>query len=189
MKYSAVKGFIEALKKWNEITKENKAADFQTLIFRIHSKIGIKDNSILIEGTEDRLLKSLEDRINYLTHSEKINEIFLISSLVNHVTKIFKHSIETHGDSILLNETIIKDQGLEKFQHVLEKVKASDYFIKLKNDYYRWIEIVSLDLSDERFENWERDLLIERGKLSEEHSKEMSDKYGDMTMKEILEKE
>lgn len=75
--------FIDSLKDWNELcaVKNIKLEDVLGQIgYRIGQQ-GLVDNSTL-EG--------LEDRINFLVTKERMDERFLIESLINQVTVILK---------------------------------------------------------------------------------------------------
>jgi hypothetical protein len=190
MKHPAIENFISALREWDEVTGEYKAADFHTLLFSINYQIGIKDHSMLRERDTNKCLDSLEARINGLVNDEKIRELFLIKSLTEYVTTFFKDMLETHGDSIIFHERILNEHPeLEASKDVLERLKASNYKIKVKVNCYRWQEIVSVRLSDEQFDTFERDLMIEVGKQSNSFSDKMIKKYDDMTLGDIFEKE
>jgi hypothetical protein len=190
MKHPAIENFISALREWDEVTGEYKAADFHTLLFSINYQIGIKDHSMLRENDTDKFLNSLEARIKGLVNDEKMREIFLIKSLTNYVTKFFKDMLETHGDSILFNEKIINEHPeMEVIKEVLERLKESNYVTKIKVNCYRWQEIVSIRLSDEQFDAFDRDLIIENAKNDNYSLEEIEKKYGNMTMGEILDKE
>lgn len=189
MKYLATEKFIEALNEWNEITKDNQATDFISLTFLICYKIGIKDNDFLLEESYEKRLNFLKERIKYLVENEKIDELFLISSLINYVTFLFNHYIQTHGDSILFHEKVLNEKpGMSVSKDVLERLKSPNYLIKLKNDYYRWKEIVAIELSEEKFENWERDFILENSQETLYDLNKLKDKYSNTTMGEILKK-
>lgn len=188
MKFQATKGFIKALREWNDITNGNQATDLLTLSFLIHYQIGIKSSEISPDDTIEVKLNNLEERIKYLIEEEKVDEIFLISSLVNSVTLHFRKSIERHGDLIIFHEEVM-NKNPDISINILDKLKQPGYYIKLKNDYFRWQEIVLNCLSDEQFENWERELFFEMNKKNDKFLEEMSNKYGDMTMREIYEYE
>ena len=165
MKFNATNNFIEALKKWNEATKENQATDILTLIFLINFKIGTTDNEVLHEETVEEGFKLLKERIKYLVNNESVDEIFLIFSLTQQITNYFRHFLNNHSNAILFNETMLENQiCAENARKTLERIKSSEYIIKLKNDYYRWLEIASVELSEEKFEEWERDLMLEESK-------------------------
>ena len=188
MTHKAVDGFINALREWNDATNENQATDLLTLSFLIHYEIGHKNSKISPDDTIEAKLNRLEERIIHLIEKENIREIFLISSLVNFVTLHLRKAIERHGDLIIFHEKL-RNENPDIDMNILDRLKSPVYHMKLKNDYFRWQEIVSNFLSDEQFENWDRELSLEKNKKHDRILDEMATKYGDMTMREIYEYE
>ena len=189
MNLDATNTFIDALKKWNERTKINQAMDMSSLTFLIGFRIGIRGEESLREEDTNKRLHILKERIILLINDE-ISETFLISSLTKFVTDTFEHSLRNHGDTIIFNETVTsKKPDSESFKKVTERVKSNKYTQGLKNDLYRWKEIVAIELSEEKLEKWEEDLMYEASKKLMVHSEKMREKYGNMTMREIYELE
>jgi len=181
MKFDATNTFIDALKKWDENTQDNKATDMASLICLIGFKIGVKE----IEEDYNKGLVILRDRMVTLIDND-INETFLVSSMTNLITGIFKRFIYNHADAILFNEEMVKKMpDSTSFKGMAERVRTTKYSIGLKNDLYRWQEIVIMDLSEEKFEQWENDYLLEKGKMSGAYLDKMEEKFGNMSMREI----
>lgn len=183
---NAINGFIEALKKWNEITEE-KALDFSSLLFLISFDIGIRSKDAVRGRETDKAIKLLEERINYLINNEKMSEIFIIKSLTDLVTRHFKYRIETHGDSLSFYLKAVEVQPeMEDFRESIDRLKSYNYFLNVKNDYFRWQEIVAQYLSEEIFDKWETKLKRKHINEATDMLEKMSGKYGNTTIGEII---
>ena len=186
----ATEKFIEALNEWDETTRKSQATDLTTLIFLISFRIGIKDDSFILEESTEERLNLLKERINYLVLNKKIDELFLILSLTNYVTSLLNHYIQQHGDTIVFHEEMFNRRPEAKpSKDMLEKLKSPNYLIILKNDYHRWKEIVSREFSEEKFEIWERESILESEEKIRHDLEKMKDTYGNMKMSEIIKNE
>jgi len=184
MKYYATPVFIDALKEWDNIRGDFKSEELVTFVYMANYTLGHRD--IDFNETKEERLIGFEKRIKYLIEKQKINELFIIKGLIYYITNFLKNRMITHGDGILFHEDFLRDNpGLKLGGKVLEKLKSPDCLLKMKNDYYRWKEIVANKLSEEQFEKWNIIILTENQELNTNDLKKMEEILGDKTFEEI----
>lgn len=185
IKYQATKSFIQALKEWNDKTTDIQVTDLLTLAFIINHQIGITSRVTPYDTADGRLTK-LEERIIDLVENNDMSETFIISSLTNYVTNYFKHSLMKHGDAILFNEKIVNEHPelAETTKTLLDRLKAPDYVVKMKNEFHIWRIIAETYLSEEQMECWEDEAFLDKSK----NMKILGSEYDNMTFKEIYDK-
>ncbi len=185
MEHQATKSFIEALNEWNDKTINFQATDFLTLVLIINHQIGVTSRVTPYDTVDGRLAK-LEERIVDLVENNDMSETFIISSLTNYVTNYFKHSLMKHGDAILFNENVVNEHPelAETTKTLLNRLKATDYVVKMKNEFHVWRIIAETYLSEEQIERWEDEVFLDKSK----NMKELGSEFDNMTFKEIFDK-
>lgn len=145
--------FLSCLKNWDETT-ENKTITLESLNFHLGYILGIRGN----------LSPTLEDiykRIVYLTKEERIQEKFLIYSLISDVDFLLESDINFLGEALLnnivLEEYHEKEYGAvpEHITNARERLRSKIYISQSENQLDNWREIKNthFTLSNER--TWE----------------------------------
>ncbi|MBX4258840.1 hypothetical protein KTC96_14265 [Clostridium estertheticum] len=200
MANTAVHNFIDALREWDKVTGEFKSTDYKTLLTLINLQIGLKHNQLdfSFDATEDEIINLLENRIIYLIHEQDVDELFLVTSLINWMNIFFESTMEKTVDAIQLFSGMINDSENkndidgsigDSFSHKkLTELLSHENKSNTKNEYFRWKSIVANKLSEEHIESWDRELTLEISKGSIEVGKKYIDEYGNMTIGEIARK-
>ncbi|OWW11705.1 hypothetical protein BUE63_02425 [Bacillus sp. MB353a] len=119
--------FIDSLKDWDVLctVKNIKLKDVLGQIgYRIGQQ-GLVDNST-IEG--------LEDRINFLVSEERMDERFLIESLINQVTVILNSMLSELGENIIQAEKMKENfEGQDSLKDIYDRKLA-----EFKNPSYTY---------------------------------------------------
>jgi RecG-like helicase len=164
MKKSAVKCFISALKEWDKVTGEIKGTPFNSLLHFINCELCDDPLEFLCSATNQERLKDIENKSMYLIKKQRIREIFLVTSLINSVTKFLDSRIDSTLDAIQMpNKTIKKHEEKSQELNSNEQLKTLHSYehknlIKnveknvTRNEYFRWQSIVVNDLSEEKIE-------------------------------------
>ncbi|MEW9579278.1 hypothetical protein U9K47_28870 [Bacillus toyonensis] len=181
--------FIESLKEWDEQCNP-KDMNLKDVLFFLSFNIGEK------VALEDLTVEKLRKRIIYLINEESFEEKFLIDSLINETTAIFKKRIERHGEGIINNENLkqfVEQKGkdadfVEKF---LSKMKDIQYIYKAENQLDVWTVIVNkyFSLSNRRqleMEGFQH--LEEESKHLQESLNELPEEYKDVPLSELYKK-
>jgi hypothetical protein len=166
MEITSVKCFIDALKEWDKVTGEKKSTDFNSLIYYINMMLYDDADSLGFVGdiTAEERLKVLEDRIMYLIVEQKVHEVFLVTSLINGVSKYLGSRIDAMLTGIQLAVNVNKKneekpENLQVNEH-LKYLLSYEHRYATKNEYFRWQRIVANNLSEEHIESWERNIVL-----------------------------
>ncbi|WP_046180375.1 hypothetical protein [Domibacillus tundrae] len=149
--------FIKALEEWNEALP-SKSIDLIELVAFLGMEIGIS------EILEDPSLELLEKRITDLVVNQHIEEGFLITSLVNRVTKILEDRLFGLGNAIRINEGLLKigeekgkDHLVETAKKSLSRIKTFEYILQSEDQIDTWRQIVAKEFTIAKEQQWKRE--------------------------------
>lgn len=155
MEKSAVQCFTSALKEWDKITGDIEGTPFNSLLHFINCELCDDPLEFLCSATNQERLKDIENRSMYLIKKQRVREIFLVTSLINSVTKFLDIRIDSILDKIQIpNKTDKNHEEKSQKLHSNEHKNLISNAEKnvAKNEYFKWQSIVANDLSEEKIE-------------------------------------
>lgn len=155
--------FLSCLKHWDETT-ENKSMTLDSINFHLGYILGLGNESL------KATLQDINDRIVYLTTSERVQGKFLIYSLINEVENLFKHDLNHLGEAIITNEAM-NQSYLDEFgvvpDHVksaLERLKSKEHIFKCEHQLDSWRIIISTQFTISKERQWSNEEFLKQAK-------------------------
>lgn len=150
---------IKSLKEWDEMNP-GRSFDLRNINFIVGFVIGAQDLF------EDDDLSGLEKHLRYLVNDLKIDEEFLINSIINEITRVLRNDINELGEAIIIREGMINDlienQLAEASGYLvtsLEEMKSPERIVEAEATITDWEKVLLNNFS-----------LIQRRLLRQEHS-------------------
>jgi len=134
---------IKSLKEWDEMNP-GRSFDLRNINFIVGFVIGEKDLF------DDEDLREIEKRLRYLVNDVKIDEEFLINSIINEITRVLRNDINELGEAIIIREGMIND--VEENQ----LAEASGYLVSSLEEMKSLERIVEAEAT---ITDWEKVLL------------------------------
>ena len=134
---------IKSLKEWDEMNP-GRSFDLRNINFIVGSAKGPLAAVVLDD------LREIEKRLRYLVNDVKIDEEFLINSIINEITRVLRNDINELGEAIIIREGMIND--VEENQ----LAEASGYLVSSLEEMKSLERIVEAEAT---ITDWEKVLL------------------------------
>lgn len=155
--------FLSCLKHWDEAT-ENKATTLDSINFHLGFILGLGDDSLSAK------LQDIHDRIVYLTNTEKLQEKFLIYSLLNEVENTLEHQLNNLGEAIVNNE-VMNQSYLDEYGEIpdhakstIDRLKSKEHIFKCENQLDSWRKIKNTHFTISQERSWSNQEFLNRVK-------------------------
>jgi hypothetical protein len=147
------KAFISSLEEWNQEAKP-ESNEYATLLLRIGFTLGAEGIYDAIGDTEKEIRPDIiETRILDLINNQKLNEDFIISSLVKYVDEALERTVSGHGEALML-AIEARDRGLKTSSTMYERLTAPLYTYKALRELDTWRVIVNTRLGAANRREW-----------------------------------